>query len=615
LLKIMLSRKLRSGLLGWFIAAFFGTVFSLSPSPTYAVSSEVAPINWAGFTAGRPTDTNATRLQTILRNTNEYALTTWWNTAKNFDAQSGSTYLSFGGTAESNIRPSASEALALAIAIKTGAYDASVTGVSLSDATARTAKLVRSLAYHHKAREGSSGWGNVWQSALWATLTGTAGWLLWEEFSTTDRGYIRDMVEYESNRFNSYTVPYYRNKAGTIVSAGDSKGEENSWNAMLLQLATNMMPNHPNWHTWMNKNLELMISAYARPLDTTSATVLNGKALSTWLNGSNINNDGMMVNHNIIHPDYAASVTSNLYAGLIYSLGGRATPVAALHNANVIYDAMVDLSFTTGASYPGTSSTVLAPGGTIYRDGASDIYYPQGNDWGTRRRMNFAGLDAHATAFGLDGLASQSAGYWEGYHAQEVLHMQNRHADGHTYADNTEDNYSGKEEWVALLAGRAYLAKWLVYQGTGAFRTSNQNYQTEVGIDNLSGGWVTLSGAWVTANSNSQRIGTDYLHDNQTNKGSCSARFTPNLPSNGTYKVYVYYSAAANRSNNVPVDITHAGGTTTVYVNQQVSGGQWVQIGASGGYSFNAGTDGYVTIRNGGTTGYVMADAVRFVKV
>lgn len=168
---------------------------------------------------------------------------------------------------------------------------------------------------------------------------------------------------------------------------------------------------------------------------------------------------------------------------------------------------------------------------------------------------------------------------------------------------------------MAQLTGRAYLAKWIAYQGQGHFRTSNQDYAVEAGIDNLAAGWVSLTGPWVTSASSTQRIGSDYLHDNQTNKGACSATFTPNLPASGTYKISVYYSAASNRSDAVPIQVNYNGGTTTVYVNQQTGGGQWVQIGSASGYNFNAGTGGNIIIRNTGTTGYVMVDAVRFVKV
>ena len=58
----------------------------------------------------------------------------------------------------------------------------------------------------------------------------------------------------------------------------------------------------------------------------------------------------------------------------------------------------------------------------------------------------------------------------------------------------------------------------------------------------------------------------------------------------------------------MPIDVTHAGGTTQRNYNQQTGGGQWVLQGT---YSFSAGTGGYVEVDD--SFGQACADAVRFV--
>ena len=187
----------------------------------------VVPIDWTRFTAGLPADVASRRAGTILNNTNKYALTTWYNTIKNFDAQTG-TYLDCGGIAEGNIRPSASEALALAASLRTGLYDPAITGVAVVKAKAVAGKLIRSLAYRHRINL-TGGWGGVWQSGLWAAYAGVAGWLMWDDpsQSSTDRQNVREMVEYEANRYIGYKVPYYKDAAGTTcLSRGQqSRGE------------------------------------------------------------------------------------------------------------------------------------------------------------------------------------------------------------------------------------------------------------------------------------------------------------------------------------------------------------------------------------------------------
>ena len=86
---------------------------------------------------------------------------------------------------------------------------------------------------------------------------------------------------------------------------------------------------------------------------------------------------------------------------------------------------------------------------------------------------------------------------------------------------------------------------------------------------------------------------------------------------NGNYDVYVWNPGAVDYSMwvfsmVVPVDIVHAGTTSTVIVNEQINYAEWNYLGT---YNFNAGTNGFVRVRTDGTGGdLVTADAVRFVK-
>jgi len=56
------------------------------------------------------------------------------------------------------------------------------------------------------------------------------GWFLWEDLDRPTRHMLAAMIEYEADRFirPGYTVPYWNGKGG------DTKAEENAWNAMLL---------------------------------------------------------------------------------------------------------------------------------------------------------------------------------------------------------------------------------------------------------------------------------------------------------------------------------------------------------------------------------------------
>jgi hypothetical protein len=432
------------------------------PVPPSGPAPAVTPIDWQRFSRPAPTDPDAARIKAILRNALRYGLTTWWS-AKGFDSVTGA-YLNLGGTGETHVRAAANEAFALAVALRTGAYDAaSADGVTAGEAVRRACLLVRSVAYRHRVNS-TRGWGDAWQSAMWAAYAGYAGWLMWDALSTTDRALVARMVEHEANRFLQYTVPYYRDASGAVLSPGDTKAEENAWNAMVLQLATAMMPGHPHRGGWMTKNIELMVSAFSRPSDLSRAVVVDGRPVRDWLRGSNIDEDGVIVNHSRAHPDYSTTVSLNAQAALVYSMAGQNTPRAAMWNADVVYDALVDRIWVAGSSFP-PGGTVLSPGGTVYVDGSEHIYYPQGNDWGTARRIQPTLLDIQAAAFGFDRLASANGSYWERLHGQRVLDMQRRSVDGRTYQAPGEDTYIGREELVAATAAQGWLTKWVITQG------------------------------------------------------------------------------------------------------------------------------------------------------
>ena len=131
-------------------------------------------------------------------------------------------------------------------------------------------------------------------------------------------------------------------------------------------------------------------------------------------------------------------------------------------------------------------------------------------------------------------------------------------------------------------------------------------------IDNTAGSGVTITGAWTASAATPGYYGTNYLHDSNTGgTGGKSVRFTPTIVEAGNYSVYARWTSDPNRASNAPVDVVHAGVTSTLSVNQDINGGAWVLLGV---YNFNVGTAGNVKVRNDGANGYVIADAVQFVR-
>jgi lysophospholipase L1-like esterase len=154
----------------------------------------------------------------------------------------------------------------------------------------------------------------------------------------------------------------------------------------------------------------------------------------------------------------------------------------------------------------------------------------------------------------------------------------------------------------------AALSKELIAAGQVLTRSSGST--GGIIVDNSDATGITRTGEWLESSATAGFHGPNYLHDANTGQGTKSVRYTPILPSAGTYEVFGRWTTHTNRATNVRFDIIHSGGTTSVTRNQQLNNGVWVSLGS---YTFPAGTVGSVLIRNDDANGFVIADAVRFV--
>lgn len=121
-----------------------------------------------------------------------------------------------------------------------------------------------------------------------------------------------------------------------------------------------------------------------------------------------------------------------------------------------------------------------------------------------------------------------------------------------------------------------------------------------------------FEGAWVTSSFGNSVEGS-YHHDGNAGKGTKTARFKMKVPASGKYEVRVSYATATNRATNVPVRIVHAGGETTVKVNQRVHPSLDQVFVSLGEYEFAGDKPAVVEISTAGTDGYVVADAVQLL--
>jgi hypothetical protein len=267
----------------------------------------VVPVAALLLLAAPPAQASFTKL---LAQSNRYTMRVWY------------PHRAIGGSSETAVRPAADQAFALAVGLRIGGYER---------ATARRRRLaVRTILAELAGAHPN--WGGRWQSALWASRMGLAVVLLRDELPRRVRTAVRRVVQTEANRFIAYRVPYYR-RGGAILTPGDSKAEENAWNAAVLAAALDLMPDHPNAHAWAVKNRELLVAALARPEDT------NGRYAWLLHGGSNINSDFTVANHGIAnHPDYAAAVLGLTDAQVLAAaLVRRDPPAVATLNHAAIY--------------------------------------------------------------------------------------------------------------------------------------------------------------------------------------------------------------------------------------------------------------------------------------
>ncbi len=424
-----------------------------------ALPAVVAPV----VSMDQPTSEAGVQALHILQTANRYALQTWWPT----DAQSLLAHPM--GTKQQNdpddsVRRLGMEAFSLAVSLREGAYDPAVTGMSAADANAVVAQIVDAVAAAHVANR-LGGWGGSWQSDMWASYVGRAGWLIWDELSTTQQVEVERMVIYEADFVLTLRPKYGVDAAGTVLTPGDTGAEENSWYALAPALAVAMMPTAGHRSLWLHQQQQMQIAAWAKPADLASTVSVDGQPLSAWLDGSNVAPDGSVTNHNRIAPDYSTTGYQNIDTILMAALAGQPAPESTLAGLDAVYAALSNVVYTASPRYP---TPDLKPSGAIYYSTTNPaIFYPHGCDWGTGQEIPYALFDADAEAFGFDDDAATPSGVAEAEHATAAAAMQQRPdalgqpSSGAMYRTNTPSEYAyvGREEHAAQLAAQLYLTE------------------------------------------------------------------------------------------------------------------------------------------------------------
>lgn len=330
-------------------------------------------------------------------------------------------------------RMQASASYATALALTNNTFDAKRVGISRPDALRRTVAWTNALALSHA----QGVWGESWQSPLWTYYMGAGAKNVWGSLSPITRELVTRAVAAEANRLLTIPPPYYRDASGTIISAGYSKSADNAWNATLLFLAARMYSSGDTTQAaqWEAQARWYALTAYATP---------DQVGTDPRIMGSNINSDGTVVNHRIIHPDYMATA-GEMQIKYILTAGwsGSKEATECLNRFTTVWSGLTRVKFKVG--------TYKNPGGTIYRVGShgvstANIYYPQGTDWSKVRRHNMALMDV------AEFMAGHDAGFsWGKAHINAVIAQQTRHKDGRVFSPG-ETHFAEDEQFAAACA-------------------------------------------------------------------------------------------------------------------------------------------------------------------
>jgi hypothetical protein len=118
------------------------------------------------------------------------------------------------------------------------------------------------------------------------------------------------------------------------------------------------------------------------------------------------------------------------------------------------------------------------------------------------------------------------------------------------------------------------------------------------------------TGTWIDSTTVRPFVGGGYIHDDNKDKGTKSARFTFTPAATGAHLVLFSYTIGGTRATSVPVILQAADGTHTVHVNQKEKPSGPYGFHPLGTFKFEAGKAASIEVTTDGTDGHVIVDAL-----
>jgi hypothetical protein len=124
---------------------------------------------------------------------------------------------------------------------------------------------------------------------------------------------------------------------------------------------------------------------------------------------------------------------------------------------------------------------------------------------------------------------------------------------------------------------------------------------------------AVVKGPWTRSSNFKNHIGRGYLHDDARGDGQSTITFRAKLPEAGRYELRIAYSAHPTRAQKVPVVIESGGVKTTVEFDQTLLLPAGEAFRSAGAVDVKD-TSVSVTLTNSKTEGFVIADAIQWLK-
>lgn len=314
------------------------------------------------------------------------------------------------------------------------------------------------------------------------------------------------------------------------------------------------------------------------------------------------------------------SALSELYAALHVRLStgtlGTSGPALPFFRSGSTLMIVVRVNYTSGLLQAEVGSSVVATGVTVVTRDAwhrIEVYTKIANSGGRitvklngTTEIDFTGDTQPSSETTVDRLClyhSTSAGGADAYIDDVIVNN----------VSGADNNSWPGEQVVALLRAKAVgaMSEWTPTDTGGTDNpTVPVDSAVDIIVDDEGAGFSVVSGTWtVDAGAPTSAYGLQ-LRYNAAGSGADKVRWTPTLPTTDYYEVFAWWYAFGNRATDAPFTIyTNGGGSTTIDVNQQLNGSQWVSLGV---FELDPAT-AKVELTDD-ANGFVIADAVRFVR-